>query len=346
MKKRYVPSRIAIGCPNWIGDAVMATPALRAVRRGFPESHIALLLKPNISELLNGLPFFDEMIPIPADQDFRSLARLAFALRRKNFDLGLIFTHSFRSAMFARLAGVRRRVGYSAQGRGFLLTDALHFPTEGRRKRPQYMGDEYLGIVRYVGCKATDRSPELAFTSEAMARAEELLSLSGTEEERPLVGIAPGAFFGPSKLWYPERWAAVADALVDRSEALVFILTAPVERELYQQIESNMRTRPAPLRETPVSLDLLKAIVSELDLLLCTDCGVRHVAVAFGVPTVVIMGPTDPRYTQTECEKGVVVRKEVECSPCHKKVCPTDHRCMQRITPEMVLEAASGLLPH
>ena len=344
MKTRYVPSRILVICPNWIGDAVMATPALRAVRRCFPESHIALILKPNISELLNDLPFFDQMIQIPDAQASESFAKFALSLRREKFDLGLVLTHSFRSALLARLAAIGTRVGYSTQGRAFLLTEALEFPMEDRRKRPRYMGEEYLDIVRYIGCKASGTMPELAVSSDAIARAEKLLAPCRTEIKRPLVGIAPGSFFGPSKLWYPERWAAVADALVDRFDAFIVILTAPIEREIYEQIESKMRARPVPLRETPIPLELLKAIVAELDLLLCTDCGVRHVAVALDVPTTVVMGSTDPRYTETECEKGVVVREDVDCSPCHKKVCPTDHRCMKLITPEKVFEAASNLL--
>jgi heptosyltransferase-2 len=344
MTTRYAPSRILIGCPNWVGDAVMATPVLRAVRNCFPESHIALLCKPGIAELLDGLPFFDETIDTPAPGDGRTLMNAAMSLRKERFELGLLLTHSFRSALLARLAGIPRRVGYDLQGRGFLLTDPLQPLKEGGKKQPRYMVDEYLGIVTHFGCAATDTSLQLAVSSEARSQVRELLTPSGRSVSRPLVGIAPGAFFGPSKLWYGERWAAVVDALVERFDASIIIPTAPVERELYEQIASNMNSRPVPLDGTAVPLELLKAIVSELDLLLCTDCGARHIAVAFGVPTVVLMGPTDPRYTSSDCEKGVVIREEVACSPCHKKVCPTDHECMRKITPEMVVNAAASLL--
>ncbi len=341
---RYTPGRVLISCPNWVGDAVMATPALRAVRESFPQSHIALLCKPGIAELLAGLPFFDETIGTPAPGNSRSLMNVAMSLRKERFELGLLLTHSFRSALLARLAGIPRRVGYDLQGRGFLLTDPLQPPKEGGKKKPQYMVGEYLGIVMHLGCGVTDTSLQLAVSPEARSKVRELLAPSGRTVSRPLVGIAPGAFFGPSKLWYGERWAAVADALADRFDASIVIPTAPVERELYQEIASNMNSRPVPLDETSVSLELLKAIVSELDLLLSTDCGARHIAVAFGVPTVVLMGPTDPRYTSSDCEKGVVIRVDVDCSPCHKKVCPTDHECMRKITPEMVVGAAASLL--
>jgi heptosyltransferase-2 len=136
----------------------------------------------------------------------------------------------------------------------------------------------------------------------------------------------------------------VADGLVERFDASIVILTAPADWDVYRQIESKMSVRPVHIDEKLMSLPLLKALVSRLNLLLCTDSGARHVAVAFGVPTVVIMGPTDPRYTATDCEKGVIVREEVDCGPCQKKVCPTDHRCMTRITSEKVLEEASVLL--
>jgi heptosyltransferase-2 len=284
VRTSYVPDRILVMCPNWIGDAVMATPALRAVRERFPKAHIALLTKPRISELLAGLPCFDEMVEMPDEKSFRGLVRLARSLRKGAFDLGLILTHSFRSALLARLAGIKRRVGYGG----------LTPPTEGT--------------------------------------------------DGPLVGVAPGASFGPSKLWYPDRWAAVADDLAEEFGASIVILTAPSEHELYTQIESGMRMSPVPLRDTPLPLELLKGVMSHLDLLLCTDSGARHVALALDVPTVVVMGPTDPRYSAGELDIGVVIRENVDCSPCHKKVCPTDHRCMKLITPERVAQTASKLL--
>jgi len=344
MKTESAPDRILIRCPNWVGDAVMATPALRAVRNCFPESHITLLCKPDIADVLSDLPFYDDTVDTPGKG--RSTMSVASSLRKQRFDLALILTHSFRSALVARLAGVRRRVGYDLQGRGFLLTDALQCPMEGRKKRPEYMAEEYLRIVAYVGCKPSRRCPELAVAHEAVALAQKILGPADAETKGPLVGIAPGASFGPSKLWYPERWAAVADGLAERFDASIVILTAPADWDIYRQIGSRMSARPVYIDEKLMSLQLLKALVSRLNLLLCTDSGARHVAVAFGVPTVVIMGPTDPRYTATDCEKGVIIREEVDCGPCQKKVCTTDHRCMTQITSERVLEEASAVLEH
>ena len=344
MKTSYAPDRILVICPNWIGDAVMSTPALQAVREGFPNAHIALLSKPRISELLDGLPFFDEVIEMRGEKSLRGLVRLARSLRGTESDLGLILTHSFRSALLARLAGIKRRVGYRGQCRALLLTDGLQFPREGRRKRPRHMVEEYLDIAGQLGCKVNDRSVKLAVDPEAAASAKELLAPPAEEGNRPFVAIAPGASFGPSKLWYPDRWAAVADAIADRFGASIAILTAPSEHELHEQIVSSMSARPVPLSDIPLPLALLKGVVSQLDLLLCTDSGARHVAVALGVPTVVVMGPTDPRYSAGRTETGVVMREDVDCSPCHEKVCPTDHRCMKLVTPEKVLEAASRLL--
>jgi heptosyltransferase-2 len=344
MKRNHVPERILVICPNWIGDAVMATPALRAVRERFPNAHMALLAKPRVSELLSGLPFFDEVIEMRGEKSVRGLVRLGQSLRKERFDLGLILTHSYRSAFFARLAGIKRRVGYRGQFRSLLLTDRLQFPREGRRKRPQHMVDEYLDIAKHLGCEANDRSVKLAVSPDATARAKALLPATVGESNRPLVGIAPGASFGPSKLWYADRWAAVADAIAETFGASIAILTAPSEREIYGQIESGMSTSPVPLGEARLPLALLKGVVSQLDLLLCTDSGARHVAVALDVPTVVVMGPTDPRYSEGETENGIVIREDVDCSPCHEKVCPTDHRCMKLITPEKVVDAASRLL--
>jgi len=344
MRTEPAPNRILIRCPNWVGDAVMATPALRAVRNAFPESRITLLCKPGIAEVLSGLPFYDETVDAPGKGSGPGLMSVASALRKRRFDLALILTHSFRSALVACLAGARRRVGYDLQGRGFMLTDALQAPMEGRKKRPEYMAEEYLRIISFVGCTSSRRCPELAVTPEAMSLSQEILAPADAETKGPLVGIAPGASFGPSKLWYAEKWAAVADGLAERFGASIVILTAPAEYDVYRQIESKMSVRPVHVDEKLMSLPLLKALVSRLKLLLCTDSGARHVAVGFGVPTVVIMGPTDPRYTATDCEKGAVIREEVDCGPCQQKVCTTDHRCMTRITSEKVLKEASVLL--
>jgi heptosyltransferase-2 len=162
----------------------------------------------------------------------------------------------------------------------------------------------------------------------------------------PLVGFAPGAAFGPSKRWLPERFAAVADALRERSDARCVLLTGPGEEDTRAEVQRAARTPLLEPDQGAPGIETLKAVVSQLDLMVCNDSGPRHVAVAFRVPTVCIMGPTSPQYSCGPYERGELLRVDVDCGPCQKPTCRTDHRCMTRIPADWVVRAALDHLPH
>ena len=261
------------------------------------------------------------------------------ALRRVRPDMAVLLPHSLRAALLARLSGAGRRVGYDRGGRRLLLTDPLPPHRENGEITPVYMAAEYLGLAESLGCQDDGAGLELAAAPEAVTQVCERLAGVG-----PVVGFAPGAAFGPSKRWPAERYAAVADRLAEECGARCVLLTGPGEEDTRREVMAAARTRFIDCDDGKPSVELLKAAISQLDLLVCNDSGPRHVAVAFGVPTVCIMGPTSPRYSNGPYEKGEVLRVDVECGPCQKPVCETDFRCMTQIGVEQATEAARRLL--
>ena len=333
--------RILVRCPNWVGDMVMATPTLRCLRQNYPSAHIAVMLKGYVRDVIEGAPWFDELIEIDeADGQLGRLRhmRLIERVRTGWFDLAVLLPSSFESALMAALGGVRHRVGYVRDARRLLLTHPVPRPTENGRFKPTYMGDFYLELCRRIGCSAGDRSLEVFTSDEDDSIARQVLDERGIDWRRPMVLVCPGASFGSSKLWPVQHFAQLADMLVGRLSVNIVITGSYQEAEIARQIRAGMRS-PAMDFTAIGELRLLKSVVKLCDLMVTVDSGSRHLAVAMQKPTVVLMGPTHPGYTHTDLEIGEVVRVDVECGPCQEKRCSTDHRCMRLITPERAFEA-------
>ncbi|MCP4642860.1 MAG: lipopolysaccharide heptosyltransferase II [bacterium] len=327
--------------PNWVGDIVMCTPALRVLHKRFPEARLTIVGRGTGCALLDGLPYIDRFVTVPARPGFAAMMRTALGLRHPKPDMAVLFPHSVRAALLARLTGAQRRLGYDRGGRWALLTDRVEPYREEGRIVPIYMGREYLDLVAALGCEDDGEGLELTARPDVVERVRTHMNGEG-----PLVGFAAGAAFGPSKQWPPERFAAVADALAEKVGARCVLLTGPGEEGTRDTIMETARTRIVRCDDGNPTIDTLKATISQLDLLVCNDSGPRHVGVAFKVPTVCIMGSTSPRYSGGPYEKGEVVRIDVDCGPCQKPVCEVeDHRCMTGIPPERVVEAVLRYLP-
>jgi heptosyltransferase-2 len=341
------PGRVLVRLPNPIGDMVMCTPALAALRAHWPQARLVVAGPGHCEPLLEGLPFLDGIVPVAGRRQggLAGMRATAAGLRAERFDLALLFANSFSSALTVRMAGIPRRVGYAGGGRGLLLTQRLPSQPEPRFHRmPQPMPEFYFRLVEAVGVPRGSHRTRLAVREEDEARAEAWLARHDLMGGAPLVGIHGGASFGPSKLWYPERWAAVADTLHARHGGRAILFCGPGEEDTVRAIAAAATSPVASAVDDPIDLRLLKAVCRRLALMVCTDAGPRHIAVAFDVPTVALLGPTDPRFSNTNMQRTVVVRTGVECSPCHLKVCPIDHRCMTRISPELVLAACERVL--
>lgn len=349
MRRAMKPAarRILVRCPNWVGDFVMSTPILDAIRGAFPEAHITHSLRPNLLPVAQGLGSCDAFHEHPPKLRFRDVRRIAAELRKQQFDLAIIFPNSFETALTAALAGIPRRFGYAMNGRGFLLTDRLSAPASRGRRIPTPMPYYWSDLVGLAGVEVKSIKPRLV-VDEAISRSvDSWLSDCGLDPSTRWMLVAPGASFGASKLWKPSGFAGVIDYLFTKHGVRSLIQFGPSEESIALDIASQCTSAPVVASSPPLDLQRLKAAVRRCDMLLCTDSGVRHYGVAMDRPVVCIMGPNDPRYTAANLEKTTVIREDVDCGPCQLKVCPLDHRCMERIEISRVAaacERALGLL--
>ena len=328
------PAEILVRGPNWTGDLIMASPGFRALRAGFPDARITLHVREALLPLVAGAPWFDAVRPVTSWRGgLRAQLGEARALRAGGFDLGVCLPDSFSSALLMRLSGVRRVVGYARGVRRWLLHTRVAWPSEViARER------HVLGLVTALGCAELGTDLELFVTEEERAEADRLLP----DDAAPLAVIAPGASFGPSKLWPAESFARVGDRLAEEGAQVALAGTAG-EASLTGRIASGMGA-PALDLAGRLSLGGLKALLSRASVLVCNDAGARHVGVAFGVPAVVMMGPTALEKTNLNLERVRVWTADVPCRPCYQRECPIDHRCMTRIPPGVVAaDAAAGL---
>ncbi|HPD60426.1 MAG TPA: lipopolysaccharide heptosyltransferase II [Thermodesulfobacteriota bacterium] len=341
------PAKILVHCPSWVGDLVMVTPALRAIRENNPAAHITLLVRPQVREVIAGLPYYDEVI----EYDSKSLHRkwkdkffLSRKLKKIKFSLAIIFPNSFSSAALSFLAGIPARIGFNTNARGFMLTHKISPPVEKGKKLPIAMVERYLMICKELHYTISSHNTILSFSPGTREAVNKLYHQREINPDKPLVTFIPGASFGASKCWPPEYFAQLGDGLTEKHNAQILIVPGPHEQEIACRIESLMRHRPFTFAREIISLEYLKAIIKDSALVVTNDTGPRHFAVAFNVPVVVIIGPTDPRYSDYCLEKTRLLREELECSPCHLKVCPTDHRCMRNISAEKALRACEEFL--
>ncbi len=322
---------------------VMATPAFRCIRLSFPRARIVLVIRQKVAPILCGAPWFDRWIISRERKGRISLAaeellHCARQIRGESCELGFVLPNSLGSALMLRLGGVRRTVGYIRDARAFLLTDPLARPSKNRRFRPTYMADYYLALCEAVGVKPQSRDTELPFAEQDVRTAQAILERAGIDPREPLFLLHPGAAFGPSKLWPEERFAVLADMLRAEFGAQVACIGSSEDGPVVRRIRRMSRLPVVDLTNCGIDLHLLKCVVRLSGLLVTTDSGPRHYGVALGVPTVCLMGPTHPGYSTSGRRHDHVLRVEVDCGPCQKRVCKLDHRCMERLTPEMVLD--------
>ncbi|MGE3880175.1 MAG: lipopolysaccharide heptosyltransferase II [Planctomycetota bacterium] len=345
------PARVLVRAPNWVGDLVMATAAFARMRRAWPDAELTVALRPYLRDLVAGAPWFDRIVEAPKSRGWKLFWEQVGRTRAGAYDLAVVLPNSFETALIPFLARVPERVGYR-QGRPGLLTRGPRavsarpfWRRHGPRRVPEPMPQYYSRLLDSLGVPSADDRPRLCVAPAAAESVQRWLvaKVPGTG---PLVLMTAGASFGASKLWPPEHFAAVARALVAKRGARVVVLAGPAEVELAKSIADAAGDGVVAAADPVLRLAELAAICSRADLMVTTDTGPRHVAVAFDVPTICLMGPTDSRYTDYALERQVVIqRRELECVPCQRKVCPLGHHdCMRGILPERVLAAAEQQL--
>jgi heptosyltransferase-2 len=329
--------KILLRGPNWVGDAVLAIPAMKAVRAKFPEAEITLLVRPWVAGVFTGAPFVDRVWAEPKPAGLGDWVRLARGVREKRFDLALLFPNSFESAAMMFLGRVPQRIGYATDHRSWLLTQSIR---PGGKK---HQVDYYLDIARAISAEANPPSIEIKATAEEKKQARRLLASTGIESGRRFMVMNPGAAYGSAKRWGEDRFAEAGDALAAEFGFDVVIIGSEVERSIAETIQERMRNRVAVLNGK-TSLETLIGVIAESSLVVTNDSGPMHIAAAVGVPTVAIFGATDDRVTSPYGQRTRVVKEPVDCSPCMLRECPIDHRCMTRVTAEQVCKAAREVL--
>ena len=321
-------NRVVVRAPNWLGDAVMALPALAAARRAFAGRTLILAASPSIA------PLFAERTDAAPDEIITiDRAREVEQLRNARADAVILLPNSFGSAWTARRSGIAERWGYAASGRGPLLTRRATRP-RGHVHQVEY----YLALMRGLGIDAPAAGtarPSLQPSPAAQAKADALLAAAGVDRGALLVGFAPGAAYGHAKRWPPARVAQVIEALA-RDGVVSILVGARDDRETGRAIESTLAQARVVNLIGRTTLRELVGVVARCAAFVSNDSGSMHVAAAAGVPLTAIFGPTDERATAPAGDADVILR-DVFCRPCMLRECPIDHRCMKRIDVESVL---------
>jgi heptosyltransferase-2 len=324
-----------VRAPNWLGDAVMALPALASLRAAMSDAHVTIAAIGSVA------PMFDEDTSAAPDAVLAigERANEVRLLAAGAFDAALLLPNSFRSAWDARRSGTPERWGMSGNLRRVLLTRGV-----ARPRGMVHQSDYYLALVRGLGLEARASLPRIAVRPHTASRVDVLFAKHGIDPAAPLVGFAPGAAFGHAKRWSPSRVAQVIERLAREREAACVLVGAAGDRDAGREIESAL---PRGVRVTNLigqtDLRQLIGVLARCAAFVSNDSGAMHLAAALGVPVTAIFGPTDERVTAPLGNHDVLVHK-VFCRPCMLRDCPIDHRCMKGITADAVFAAVSARL--
>jgi len=330
---------------NWIGDAVMTLPALKALRKGLPDAKISLLVKPWVAPLFENNPDINEIITYEdRHQGLTGKLRLSSELKKKEFCASLLFQNAFDGALIAFLSRISSRIGYNRDYRGLLLTDAVPFDNDDRKIHHVHY---YLSLIKKAGIDSEYSLPYIYLSLEERLRARDALK----NLNRPVIGINPGATYGSTKRWPPENFADVSKRIISEIGGSVVIFGSKDEAVIAEEIERILGYQPSAIsRQLNLSgktnLRELASLISECDILLTNDSGPMHIGYAVGTPLIAIFGSTDPALTGPLGKGNIVIKKNAECSPCFKRKCDKQEiACMNAITPDEVFDAVKQLAP-
>ena len=340
--------KIIVRGTNWVGDAVMTVPALRQLRRLFPNAHITLATRAWAKGLFADVEYLDELL-VHEGSGLRSVVKQVREWRKREFDLAVIFPNSLETALVASLARVPLRIGYATEGRQRLLSHPLELPEWRSSKHEVFY---YLRLIAelewLVNQEQTflDTQPDasLEVSASRQSAARDLLGAYGVDTERDrVVALCPGSINSRAKRWPAERYAALGDKLSEQLGSKILLVGSAAEAEVSAAVAAQMNSTAIDLTGK-TDLAELVALLSLVNLLVTNDTGPAHIAAALGRPTLVIFGPTNPLTTRPFSPYGEIIREPPDCAPCMLRDCPIDHRCMTAISPQDVFERARAHL--
>jgi len=341
---------ILIRATNWIGDAIISLPAVKELRRLYPRARISILAKPWVADVYRAVQVADEVILFDraAHPGVAGVFQIARQLRERHFQSAVLLQNAFEAAAIAYLARIPVRIGYDTDCRGLLLTDAVRVPKQFKTRHQSYY---YLHLLQASGLSSASYAPEEGYQPDALLELSEAQTIQalrslqslGISRERPLIGLNPGAAFGPAKRWFPDRYAAVADHLIGRWGAQVVVFGTPAEREIASEIQRCMRQPPLIL-SGQTSLMELMGMIACCDLFITNDSGPMHLAAALQRPLIALFGSTDENATGPMSRAAHVIHKPVDCTPCFRRTCPIDLRCFDQIRVPEVCALADEIL--
>jgi len=334
---------ILIRGTNWIGDAVMTLPAIAAIRRSFPRARISILVKPWVADIFSFCSDVDDIIlylPHKGQYNLANVSRVSKEIKKKRFDAAILLQNAIEAAIIAFLGRIPIRAGYNSDVRGFLLT---HSVKRTRAIRRVHQVHYYLEMVRALGCIGDHKAFHFHVADQEKILGRSLLEASGMKREGGVIGIAPGAAYGPAKRWFPERFAAVADRLMEEFSVDIALFGSSADKETTEAISRHARHPLIDLAGATTLKDAI-SVMAACRLFISNDSGLMHIAGALGVPTLAIFGSTNPMATSPIGASNIIIHKDLPCSPCLKEECPEDFQCMDMITINDVYGAAQCML--
>ena len=327
------PFRILIRSNNWLGDAVMSVPAVRAIKNGRPDAQVTIAAPEKIAPIWKIVPEVDAIVPLPSN---RLLSVVRLLRRESSFDAAILFPNSLRAAMEAWLTGIPRRVGYRGHWRRWLLNQIV--PVPRKPGPPEHHSLRFLRIARECGADTSNSDASRAGVLQSPD------SLQTAIDQQPIkIGICPGAEYGPAKRWLPDRFAEVAERISAQSPIQWRLFGTARDAAVGEQIADALGDRCVN-RIGQTTLDQLIDELHACRLLLTNDTGTMHLAALLGIPVVAIFGSTEPRLTGPLGNSHIILRHHVECSPCFLRKCPIDFRCMKAVSVEEVADAVLSIL--
>ncbi len=339
----FSPANIIVRMPNWLGDLVMATPILKDLRDHWPEAKITAMCQGAVGDVLQEDPNLDEILKFKRPSGWIHRAEhgdILQPLRQGHYDLGILLTNSFSSAWWFWRGHVKNRIGYATHLRSGLLDYAIPFPAE---KNSQHLVKTYKMLLQPLGIPLSSTNPQLYLTEQEKAKISEWLTKLGVKSNDIIVGINPGAAYGSAKCWLPDRFQKVTQKLLDNPRIKIIYFGDKSGAPLIDDICTSLPAEKVINLSGKTTLRELVAYIQACDIFLTNDSGPMHIASAVGVPLLALFGSTSDVAT-APYKGGIVIHKHVACSPCYRRECPIDFRCMKQIEVEEVYNQLQELI--